>query len=410
MGHPGGSRPDTADLDAVLITDELVRRALRRPDFGAENRALVALAREMADAPHNILQKLAETALDLCRADTAGISLLEASPDGEVFRWHGLAGTHAAYRFDAIPRHDSPCGLVIDRGSFQLFSYPGRYFWRVADMVPPVTEGLLIPFSLGGKPIGTIWAVAHSEGRKFDAEDLRVLTSLGSFASAALHVLSALEATSRDRDELGAHVRQRTTELRQANVALQEQIAERQRSEQKLREAEAKLMALFHAGVIGIVWGEGQLITEANDVFLRMLGYTREDLPLNKGDLIPPAFLRKSERRMEEAIRTGKIAPFEKEFLRKDGGRVPILVGGYCLGTGPFRFVSFILDITAQKRAGEMKVREARLQAHVARAGEGAAPHRARAARPDGAAADRVHPGAQGVGTRPTCCRPPPPP
>jgi hypothetical protein len=61
----------------MTSTAELIQRPSRLPDYAAENRALVSLAQEMATAPYNILQKLAETALTLCRAHSAGFSLLE---------------------------------------------------------------------------------------------------------------------------------------------------------------------------------------------------------------------------------------------------------------------------------------------------------------------------------------------
>ena len=78
----------------VLITDELSHRPARPPDYEAESRALVELARAMVDSPQSILQMLVGMALDLCNAQTAGISLLESSDTGEeIFRWRALAGS-----------------------------------------------------------------------------------------------------------------------------------------------------------------------------------------------------------------------------------------------------------------------------------------------------------------------------
>ena len=108
MSHETASRatvPAAAGLDDVLITDDLSGRAPRPPEYEAENRALVHLAHTMVDSPENILQMLAEAALDLCNAQTAGISLLESSDAGEeIFRWRALAGTHASQ----FGRDDSP--------------------------------------------------------------------------------------------------------------------------------------------------------------------------------------------------------------------------------------------------------------------------------------------------------------
>src|SRR5919202_1657451 len=93
MGYPEQTGRAAARLEDVLATEELARRPARPPDFEAENRALVGLAREMATHPETILQKLADTALELCRADSAGVSIPEPGEGGPgVFRWRAVAG------------------------------------------------------------------------------------------------------------------------------------------------------------------------------------------------------------------------------------------------------------------------------------------------------------------------------
>jgi len=129
----------------------------------------------------------------------------------------------------------------------------------------------------------------------------------------------------------------------------------------KKSEIETKLMALFHANIIGITVGEGDLITEANDCFLRMVGYVREDLPLNWKSLTPPKQRLRSVAAMQEAIATGTASPFEKEFISNEGQRVPTVVGGYCLQKDPYQFINFVLDITERKR------HEAKIAADYAR-------------------------------------------
>ncbi len=100
-----------AILQEVDIGAELRARPRRAPDNKAADLAMTMLAREMAENPRNMLQKLVEVAVDLCRADTAGISLLE----GDVFRWEAVAGAFASYRNGTMPRAASPCGVCIDR-------------------------------------------------------------------------------------------------------------------------------------------------------------------------------------------------------------------------------------------------------------------------------------------------------
>src|SRR5690349_14877312 len=77
---------------SALSTTELSRRPSRPPDHATENHALIALAKEMAAAPERILQKLADTALSLCRAHSAGLSLLEDGDQRRNFHWRAVAG------------------------------------------------------------------------------------------------------------------------------------------------------------------------------------------------------------------------------------------------------------------------------------------------------------------------------
>jgi len=90
----------TATLSEIDIRSKLWSRPQRPPNYGAEHAALAILAKEMADNPRNMLQKLVELALELCNADTAGISLLES----DVFRWAAVAGVFASSRNGTMPR------------------------------------------------------------------------------------------------------------------------------------------------------------------------------------------------------------------------------------------------------------------------------------------------------------------
>ena len=185
---PVGPSASFADID---IRHELRSRPCRSPDYERENLALASLARELADNPRNMLQKLAEVAADLCGADTAGISLL----DSDVFRWEAVAGLMAGVRGGTIPRAASPCGVCIDQNSTLLLHRPHRYFSAIPSDAECV-EALLIPFHHQGSPIGTIWIVSHSETRKLDAEDERVVRVLAQFASSAWQLWTSYEAAA----------------------------------------------------------------------------------------------------------------------------------------------------------------------------------------------------------------------
>jgi len=189
----------TATLEEIDVLSEFAARPQRASNYRAECEAMTALAREMAERPHNILQRLTELALELCRADTAGISIL----NGEVFRWEALAGVFSSHRNSTMPRNASPCGVCIDRNATQLMSLADRCFPALrAD--PQFVEVLLIPFHDHGIPVGTIWIVAHSNERKFDREDERIVRSLAQFASAGWQMVKASEAAkelNRSKDE-----------------------------------------------------------------------------------------------------------------------------------------------------------------------------------------------------------------
>src|SRR5260370_34239707 len=110
---------DVADLESIISTSELSRRPTRPPDYESENRALVALVEAMTSSPDDILQKLVEAALDLCRAHSAGISMIDG--DRERFRWPAVAGQWSPYLGEGTRRDFGPCSTVLNRNAPLLF-------------------------------------------------------------------------------------------------------------------------------------------------------------------------------------------------------------------------------------------------------------------------------------------------
>jgi len=148
-----------------------------------------------------------------------------------------------------------------------------------------------------------------------------------------------------------------------------EDITEAKRAAEALREAQAQVRRLVDANIIGIeTWHFDGRVLAANDAYLQILGYSREDLVsglLRWPDLTPPEWRDISFARFEEVKRTGTARPHEKEYFRKDGSRVPVLVGATLLDEE--RGVSFVLDLTERRRAEEA-LREAQMQlAHANR-------------------------------------------
>jgi PAS domain S-box-containing protein len=128
-----------------------------------------------------------------------------------------------------------------------------------------------------------------------------------------------------------------------------------------LEEHERKIRCLVDANIIGIIiWDLEGRILEANDAFLRIVGYDREDLAagrLHWTSLTPPEWRDRDARTVAELELIGTAQPFEKEYSRRDGSRVPVLIGGTMFQKGRNQGVAFVLDLTERKRA-EAEARE----------------------------------------------------
>jgi PAS domain S-box-containing protein len=146
----------------------------------------------------------------------------------------------------------------------------------------------------------------------------------------------------------------------------------------ELREREARVRRLVDSNIIGIcIWTVDGRIVDANDAFLGITGYVRGDLAsgrLRWTDLTPSEWRDHDARAVADANATGAFQPFEKEYLRKDGSRVPALVGGALFERGGSEGVAFVLDLTQRRQAeralrrSEAHLDKARAQlAHVAR-------------------------------------------
>src|ERR1043166_3572175 len=287
-----------ASLESILCTTELQRRPSRPPDYEKEHRALVALMSALADSPGTIFDTLAETILDITECDSAGLSLLTRDgkkPDacGKRFYWPAIAGMWNPHVGGGTPRNFGPCGDVLDQNRTLLFRHFERRYPYLLPVIPAAEECLLVPFYVAGKAVGTIWGIMHSDRRKFDAEDDRVMASLGKFASSAYQAWMHI-------DELKI------------------QVAEREKAEAEVRQLasglEARVRRLVEANVVGIVmWNLEGVITEANEAFLHMVQYTREDIACGRvrwPDLTPAEWRDGDERAIADLKATGVVQPF----------------------------------------------------------------------------------------------------
>jgi PAS domain S-box-containing protein len=128
---------------------------------------------------------------------------------------------------------------------------------------------------------------------------------------------------------------------------------------------EAKVRRLVDSNIIGVfLWSSDGRITDANEAFLCLVGYDRDDLDLGRLDwreLTPPEWREADAQREAELNATGVAQPYEKEYFRKSGRRTPVLVGGAIIEGGRNEGVSFVVDLTDRKKAEDaMRESEAR--------------------------------------------------
>jgi two-component system sensor kinase FixL len=337
-------------------TARLARRPARRPDYESESRALSALSRKLVNDPEDVLQQCAERVLELCRADSAGISIREPGSENGLFRWRALVGQLATHRGSAI-RLNASLARVIGRERLSLVQDAERLLPTMKGVKPPICETLLVPWHGKGEPVGMLWAIKHTSEGWFDAEDARLLRNLAHFAAAAYQVTAALDQAKAGHDELGQRVEERTRALSDAY--------------QRVQRSEARLRAALAIETVGSIYlaPDGTII-EANNAFLAMGGYSRADVEAGRltwQSLTPPEWMESSEQAIAELRTTGQATPYEKQYIRKDGSRWWALFAAKMLPDGTI--FEFVLDITERKQTEE---RLAELQAellHMSRLG-----------------------------------------
>ncbi|WP_322028703.1 ATP-binding protein [Paraburkholderia sp. J76] len=179
---PKSRSPAIADLDA---------RPSRAPDHESENQALLALVTAQLDSREVLLQRIADFAMRLCGAQSAGISLLEREGEERYFRWHSVAGKFANLCGTRTHWNDCPCAVVLQAGKPLLFTALGADFPVLAPVCADVQEALVLPIVSKGRPLGAIWVVSLEEQSRFTREDRRVLSEFASVAGSALNLVDA---------------------------------------------------------------------------------------------------------------------------------------------------------------------------------------------------------------------------
>lgn len=148
---------------------------------------------------------------------------------------------------------------------------------------------------------------------------------------------------------------------------------QRRHAEVKLRESNERFRRVFESDMVGMTFWNEDAIYEANDAFLRMVGYTRDDLEAGhlRTDALTPSEYREIDLlKRQEIGERGVIEPYEKEYFTKEGGRVPVLIGASLLGGEGEGGVAVVLDITDRKRT-ERALRQAQRLEAVGRVASG---------------------------------------
>ncbi|HEX6480538.1 MAG TPA: PAS domain-containing sensor histidine kinase [Ktedonobacteraceae bacterium] len=135
-------------------------------------------------------------------------------------------------------------------------------------------------------------------------------------------------------------------------------IDEQKRTEEALRQSQEQASVLMNSNIIGINVIEGEQIVDANDTFLRMTGYTREDLRagrMNVMHITAPEDLARTQQAHQELATQQSMTPYEKEYVCKDGSRLPVVVGRVVLHHHPLQAIGFVLDNSARKQLEQRK-------------------------------------------------------
>jgi PAS domain S-box-containing protein len=135
-------------------------------------------------------------------------------------------------------------------------------------------------------------------------------------------------------------------------------IEDQKRTEEALRQSQERVNALMNSNIIGIFANEGEQIVDANDTFLRLTGYTREDLRagrINWMHMTPPEYLARTLEAHQELATQQSYMPYEKECVCQDGSRLPVVVGRVTLQANRSQGIAFVLDNSARKELDQRK-------------------------------------------------------
>jgi hypothetical protein len=183
------SAVDSVTVDTGLEVIDLVEdasfagRHLHERDVVMQMEGMRRVTRAFVDSPDTILQELVKAAVELCGADSSGISIeRENKTDADFYEWVATAGAYSGVLNAVLPRSPSACGVCLERGRPQLFRVTQRFFDLLGVEAPEVTDGILLPWD-EGEIRGTIFIMAHGRDEAFDRDDVRMMQMLADFVA-----------------------------------------------------------------------------------------------------------------------------------------------------------------------------------------------------------------------------------
>jgi PAS domain S-box-containing protein len=334
----GRAQKTRADLEQQLkaCRRETAHARKRLAEAMKQHTATSELMRIISSSPiQSVLDAVAENAARLCEANNAEIFRLENNLLRLVASY-GEISVNIRAREGLTATRDRVIGrATCDRRTIQVHDLAAEEREFPVGSSDAKRAGhrttLATPLLREGAPIGVI-LFRRWEVRPFNAKQIALLENFADQAAIAIEIARLFEAE-----------KQRSLALAQAN--------------RDLAEREAKIRRLVEANIIGIfISGLKGRVLEANDAFLHLVGHDRDDLVsggIRWTDLTPPEWRERDKRALAELSSNTIAQPYEKEFFRKDGSRVPVLIGGALFEEGGHEGVAFVLDLTERRRAEE---------------------------------------------------------
>jgi hypothetical protein len=184
MNAPASTWTDSG-LEVIDIQSDAIfaARRVHVRDTALQMEGMRRIARAFVDNPETILQELVNAAVELCDADSAGISIeKEDATEKDFYHWVATAGRYSHFLNATLPRYPSACGVCLERGHPQNFRVGQKFFDLMGIEAPLVTDGILLPWEVDGTR-GTIFIMAHGRTEAFDQNDCRLMGLLADFAA-----------------------------------------------------------------------------------------------------------------------------------------------------------------------------------------------------------------------------------